>query len=234
MTNNQKVRCGVVDDEPLAVELLTDYILKAPGLEMVFHTTKVLEALHLVQEGKVDLLFLDIQMPDLNGIQFMKIIRNKCKVVLSTAYQQYAVESYEHEVVDYLLKPVTLERFMTAVRKARESLGTHPPIAPLVDHIFIKTEYRLQKLDLASIYYIEALRDYMAFHTTEGKFLSLESMRNIESVLPGHCFIRVHKSYIVNKDRIGFIERGKVIINNQYIPVGDTYREKLMMHIRVV
>ena len=231
MTNNTSIKCVVVDDEPLAVKLLSDYISKTPGLEMVFQTTKVLDALQFVQDGNADLIFLDIQMPELNGIQFMKIIHNNYKVILTTAYNEYAVESYEHDVVDYLLKPITFERFMTAVQKAR--LRFVEKISP-EDHIFIKTEYRIQRLELSSILYIEALRDYIAFHMPEGKILSLESMRNMETILPPNRFIRIHKSYIINKDKINYLEKGKVVINNQHLPVGDTYRERLTAQLKII
>lgn len=228
------IRCIVVDDEPLAVELLADYLAKTPGMEVVMKTTHVLEALHSVQEGKADLLFLDIQMPELTGIQFMKIIRNACPVILTTAYAEYALEGYEFDVVDYLLKPVTFERFMVAVEKARrrlEQTTAREPAGP--EHIFIKTEYRIQKIDLAEILYIEALRDYIAIHTTSGKVMSLESLRSMEEILPATNFIRIHKSYIINRNKIQFLERGKVVINQQYLPVGDTYREKFMAMIKM-
>jgi DNA-binding LytR/AlgR family response regulator len=233
MTNNTTIKCVVVDDEPLAVKLLADYISKTPGLEIVFQTMHVLDALQFVQEGKADLIFLDIQMPELSGIQFMKIIRNNYKVILTTAYHEYALESYEHDVVDYLLKPITFERFMIAVQKARQRLG-EKTASSSEDHIFIKTEYRIQRLDLSAILYVEALRDYIAFHLAEGKVLSLETMRNMETILPANRFVRIHKSYIINKDKINFLERGKVVINNQYLPIGDTYREKLTAQLKII
>lgn len=225
------IRCIVVDDEPLPVKLLGDYIDKTPGLQLVLKTTHVLEALQYVQDGKADLVFLDIQMPELTGIQFIKIIRGACKIILTTAYSQFAAESYEHDVVDYLMKPITFERFSIAVQKAKKRLQEEAKpaqtAAPAADHIFVKTEYRIQKINLADILYIEAMRDYIAFHTPAGKVLSLDSMRNMEEVLPQPPFIRVHKSYIINKNNIDFIERGRVVINNQYLPVGDTYKQNL-------
>lgn len=174
-------------------------------------------------------------MPELTGIQFMKIMRNACPVILTTAYSEYALESYEFDVVDYLLKPVTFERFMIAIEKARRRLeqtaqnAIRHPEAP--EHIFIKTEYRIQKIDLADIFYIEALRDYIAIHTPGGKVLSLESLRNMEEMLPPN-FIRIHKSYIINKNKIEFLERGKVVINKQYLPVGETYRDKFLVKLK--
>jgi DNA-binding LytR/AlgR family response regulator len=220
-----------VDDEPLPVKLLADYIVKTPGLQLVLKTTHVLDALQLVQDGKADLVFLDIQMPELTGIQFIKIIRGACKVVLTTAYSEYAAESYEHDVADYLLKPVTFERFNIAVQKAKkrlqeDAMQTAAPAKP-IEHIFVKTEYRIQKINLADILFIEAMRDYIAFNTNAGKILSLDSMKNMEEILPAGQFIRIHKSYIINKNNIDFIERGKIVINNQYLPVGETYKQNI-------
>lgn len=225
------IRCIVVDDEPLPVKLLGDYVDKTPGLQLVLKTTHVLDALHQVQQGNADLVFLDIQMPELTGIQFLKIIRGVCKVILTTAYSDYAVESYDYDVIDYLLKPITFERFTLAVQKAKkrfaEDKAVPQPQAKAADHIFVKTEYRIQKINLADILYIEAMRDYIAFVTRTGKILSLDSMKNMEEVLPAGEFIRIHKSYIINKANIDFIERGKVVIAKQYLPVGDMYKQRL-------
>ncbi|BAV07587.1 two component transcriptional regulator, LytTR family [Filimonas lacunae] len=225
----------VIDDEPLAVKLLADYIRKTPGLELVYSTTKVLEALPVLEDGGIDLLFLDIQMPELTGLQLIKVLGPRCKVVLTTAYQEYALQSYEYDVADYLLKPVTFDRFALCIQKVRSRLQetTPQPVASAA-YIFVKTEYRVQKVTLDSLLYIEALRDYIAFHTTEEKILSLESMRHMEEVLPAQQFIRIHKSYIINKDNIDFLERGKVVIRGQYLPIGDTYKEIVQQKIKPV
>jgi DNA-binding LytR/AlgR family response regulator len=236
MSNTPAIRCVIVDDEPLAVTLLVQYVEKVPGLTVVFKTTHVLEALHVIEEGNADLLFLDIHMPELSGMQFMKIIGNRCKVILTTAYTEYALEGYEHDVVDYLLKPFSFDRFMMAVVKAKERLEQKQaaPAKDVPDHIFVRAEYRIQKIDLDSIFYIEALRDYIAFHTPSGKILSLESMKKMEAVLPAATFIRIHKSYIINRNKIEFLDRGKVVINGQYLPVGETYRERFMAQIGII
>jgi two-component system LytT family response regulator len=233
MSNIQPVRCIIVDDEPLAVTLLAQYVEKVPGLTVVFKTTHVLEALQVIEKGEADLIFLDIHMPELSGMQFMKIIGNRCKVILTTAYTAYALEGYEHDVVDYLLKPFSFDRFMMAVMKARERLEQKPVATP-PDHIFIKTEYRIRKIDLDNIFYVEALRDYIAIHTPSAKILSLESMKKMEAALPPAIFIRIHKSYIINRNKIEFLDRGKVIINSQYLPVGETYTEKFMAQIGII
>ena len=236
MSNIPPVRCVIVDDEPLAVGLLVQYVEKVPGLTVVFKTTHVLEALQVIEAGNADLLFLDIHMPELSGMQFMKIIGNRCKVILTTAYTEYALEGYEHDVVDYLLKPFSFDRFMMAVVKAKERLEQRQamPEKETPDHIFVRAEYRIQKIDLDSIFYIEALRDYIAFHTPAGKILSLESMKKMETVLPAAAFIRIHKSYIINRNKIEFLDRGKVVINGQYLPVGETYRERFMAQIGII
>lgn len=237
MTDSTPIRCIIVDDEPLAVALLADYVQKTSGLEVVLRTTHVLDALQAVQEDRADLLFLDIQMPELTGIQFMKIIRRRCAVILTTAYTQYALEGYEHDVVDYLLKPITLDRFMIAVGRAKERIGrtqakvSETSSSHATDHLFIRTEYRIQRVDLASIYYIEALRDYVAIHTATGKILSLESMKHMEELLPGDMFIRIHKSYIIHLNKVDFLERGRVVIGKEYLPIGDTYKEKVRVKL---
>lgn len=236
MSSTQPIRCVIVDDEPLAVTLLAQFVERVPGLVVVFKTTHVLEVLKTIEEGGADLLFLDIQMPELSGMQFMKIIGNRCKVILTTAYSEYALEGYEHDVVDYLLKPFSFDRFMMAVVKAKERIEAKPAAAtsPLPAHIFIKTEYRIRKIDLDTILYIEALRDYIAIHTPEAKVLTLESMKKIETALPALQFIRIHKSYIINRSRIEFLDRGKVVINGQYLPVGETYKEKFLAQIGII
>jgi len=235
MTNMPSIRCVIVDDEPLAVGLLVQYVEKTPGLSVVFKTTHVLEALQVIERGDADLLFLDIHMPELSGMQFMKIIGNRCKVILTTAYPQYALEGYEHDVVDYLLKPFSFDRYMMAVVKAKERLDqkVNAPASEVPDHLFIRAEYRIQKVNFESILYIEGLRDYLAFHTPAGKILSLESMKKMEATLPTSIFIRIHKSYIINRNKIEFLDRGKVIINGQYLPVGDTYRERFLAQIGI-
>jgi two-component system LytT family response regulator len=225
------IRCVVIDDEPLALKLVCDYIEKTKDLQLVFKTTHALDAVNTIQNGDADLIFLDIQMPEITGIEFMNTISaSGVKVILTTAYTQYALAGYEHDVIDYLLKPITYERFTIAVNKARERLFKNDD-SNKPDHLFVKVEYRLQKITFASILYIEGLRDYIAFHTINGKILSLENMKNMEAVLPSHKFIRIHKSFMINKDHIDYLERGRIIINKEYLPIGDTYKEKVMKQL---
>src|SRR5690606_13261458 len=228
------IRCLVVDDEPLALEILTDYIAKIPELSLVKSTVNAIEALAIVQRGDADLVFLDVQMPELTGIQFLKIINGKCDVILTTAYPQYALESYELNVVDYLLKPIAFDRFYKSVQKvlnnrssAPVGLVSQPPASTSdsVDFIFVKTEHKIQRVDLESILYIEGLKDYISIFTENERIVTLQNMKKMEEILPSNRFVRVHRSYIIALDKIVSIERGRIHIGDNMIPVGDTYRD---------
>jgi len=224
------IKCIVIDDEPLALKLICDYVEKTADMHLIAKTAKATAGITLIQNSDVDLIFLDVQMPDINGMELMKTINTSAvKVILTTAYTQYALPSYEHEVVDYLLKPITFERFTIAVNKVRKRFFQNEDGQP--DHLFVKVEYRLQKIKFDSILYIEGLRDYIAFHTMNGKILSLENMKNMEEVLPANKFTRIHKSFIINKDHINYLERGRIVINKEYLPIGDTYKERIMKQL---
>ena len=241
MTMAKNISCVVVDDEPLALKLMADYVQKTPFLQLTEQTTDPMKAMELVQQGGIDLLFLDIQMPELTGLQLMKIIGHKCKVIVTTAYPDYALDGYEFDVIDYLLKPITFDRFLVAAHKAKERLTTEPPVmvqAPVANtsapgYIFVKTEYKIQKINLADILFLEGLRDYVAIHTTSGKILTLQSMRSFQEQLPESNFMRVHKSYLVAIDKIQFIERNRIVINEHYIPVGETYQEVFQQRLKI-
>jgi two-component system LytT family response regulator len=230
------IRCLVVDDEPLALHILEDYISKVPFLQLVKATTNPIEALTLVQEGNVDLVFLDVQMPELTGIQFLRIANAKAKVILTTAYPQYALEGYELDVIDYLLKPIAFDRFFKAVQKAQGILNPalKPVAAPepvqqndfLSDFIFVKSEHKIQKLYLRDILFIEGLKDYISIFTVAERIITLQNMKKMEDALPERHFIRVHKSYIVSLNKIDSIERSRIWIGDKIIPVGDTYRDQ--------
>jgi two-component system, LytTR family, response regulator len=234
------IRCLVVDDEPLALNILEDYISKMPFLELVKATTNPIEALTMVQQGDADLVFLDVQMPELTGIQFLKIANGKAKVILTTAYPQYALEGYELDVVDYLLKPIAFDRFYKAVQKAQGILqpaakGTVAEQVPQVqqqqqdfnnDFIFVKTEHKIQKVYLHDILFIEGLKDYISIFTTTERIITLQNMKKMEDALPERYFVRVHRSYIVSLDKIDSIERSRIFIGDKIIPVGDTYRDE--------
>jgi len=235
------IRCLIVDDEPLALHILEDYMSKIPFLQLVKATTNPIEALTIVQEKGADLVFLDVQMPELSGIQFLRIANGKAKVILTTAYPQYALEGYELDVIDYLLKPIAFDRFFKAVQKAQTIM--QPPAAAgakpvqaepaqqprqdfLSDFIFVKTEHKIQKVYLNDILFIEGLKDYISIFTPAERIITLQNMKKMEDALPSKYFIRVHKSYIVSVNKIDSIERSRIFINDKIIPVGDTYREE--------
>lgn len=234
------LKCIAVDDEPLALDIIADYVAKVPFLELVKRTESAIEAMQLVQEGNIDLVFLDIQMPELTGIQFLKIAGNKANYILTTAYSQYALESYDLNVSDYLLKPIAFDRFYKAVEKVRnqhqkqevtvaaptpEPVATPPVAAPIQDFIFVKTEHKIQKIELDDILYIEGLKDYISIFTKNERVITLQNMKKMEETLPKGEFIRVHKSYIISVDKIESIERSRISIAGKTIPVGDTYRD---------
>ncbi len=232
------IRCLVVDDEPLALDILEDYISKVPFLTLVKTTTSAIEGLSLVQSDAVDLVFLDVQMPELTGIQFLKIINGKCDVILTTAYSQYALEGYDLDVVDYLLKPIAFDRFYKAAQKVLQNTNTnHPPspeLSPAQNNhgfIFVKTENKIQKIYLDDILYIEGLKDYISIFTKTERIITLQNMKKMEESLPSKSFVRVHKSYIIALDKIESIERSRIQIGDKIIPIGDTYREYFFKQI---
>jgi DNA-binding LytR/AlgR family response regulator len=238
MTTTRHITCVVVDDEPPALQLIADYVQRTPFLQLSGQTTDPMTAIDMVQQGMAELLFLDIQMPELTGLQLMKVIGHKCKAILTTAYPDYALDGYELDVIDYLLKPVTFDRFLVAAHKARERIIPPAPVvqpaqaATAPAYIFVKTEYKIQKIDLADILYLEGLRDYVAIHTRSGRILTQQSMKSFQEQLPENNFIRVHKSYLIALDKIRFIERNRIVIADNYIPVGETYQEAVQRVVR--
>lgn len=237
------IRCLAVDDEPLALDVIANYVQKVPSLTLVKTTTDPLEALSLIQQGGVDLLFLDIQMPTLTGIQFLRVMNGRCKVILTTAYSEFALEGYEYDVIDYLLKPISFERFLKSVSKLssrnekisevekptnNEAITVKVENNPTLDFIFVKTEYKIQKLNLSDILYIEGLKDYVSIYTISERILTLQTMKKTEEMLPSNRFVRVHKSYIVSLEKIDSIERQRIFIGKNVIPVGDSYQKDFM------
>lgn len=229
------MRCLIVDDKPLAIDVLEHYISKVPSLNLSFSTDNPIEALNNVMEGGIDLVFLDIQMPELSGLQFMKIVKGKCQVVLTTAYAEYALEGYDNDAVDYLLKPVSFERFHQAVDKVllikkgleknKVSVTDEPEEKKEVTDIFVKEEYRLVRVKVSEIQFVKGLQNYVIIHTENEKITSLQTMKKIEEQLPKDQFIRVHKSYIVAINKITSIERNRIQIGGMTIALGEVYRK---------
>jgi len=229
------ITCLIVEDEPLARNLLTDYVRKIPYLTLIKACSGPLEAMEELRKNPVDLLFLDVQMPEITGISFLKSLQKKPFVVLTTAYSQYALEGYELDVTDYLLKPITFERFVKAVDKVSQRL-TSPAaiISSSVDknaseavpsYIFVKDGTKLVKVRLEDILFVEGLKDYVTIHTKQQKVISLQRMKVLEDQLPADRFIRIHNSYIISLNAIDSVHKDKVQIGTAHIPIGDTYKK---------
>lgn len=222
------IRTIIIDDEPLALQLLGDYINKTDGIHLAGAFTNPIEGLQFLDSAQIDLIFLDVQMPELTGIQFMKIIKGKFPVILTTAYDEYAMQGYDFDIIDYLLKPITLDRFLIGLQKATKRLTetvTPVKVKEATPYIFVKTSYKTQKVNLADILYLEGLGDYVAIHTSTGKILTLEKMKNFSSILNADEFIRVHKSFIIPIQKIEYIEKNRIKIQEKLIPIGATYQE---------
>jgi DNA-binding LytR/AlgR family response regulator len=234
------INCIIVDDEPHAIEVLDHYVKQTPHLHLVASFTNPIEALQLLSEQKIHLVFLDIQMPEISGIDFIKAIQGKSKVILTTAYSEFALEGYDLYVVDYLLKPIRLPRFLAAVQKAVEQINTtHEAAAQGMgedDYIFVKTESKgkLIKINLADIDFIESMKNYVAIHRGGQKTLVYTSMKDLEERLPKKQFIRVHKSFIIPISRITGIEGNLLRLKNvtAEILIGENYKAELMEIIR--
>jgi two-component system LytT family response regulator len=225
MIDNKLIKCIILDDEHPAIRLLATYVSETPGLVLALKTTVPAEAIKAVLQGNADLLFLDIQMPEIRGIEIMELIKETTtKVIITSAYPEYAVDGFNNDVIDYLLKPITFDRFLIAANKAKERIQNDIGIS---GHLMLRTEHRLHKTDFSSILYIEALGDYLIFFTTSGKIITLETMKNMEQLLPSDHFLRIHRSFIVNLNKIDFLEKSKIVIGKQRLPIGETYKVRV-------
>lgn len=224
--------CLAIDDEPLALDLLEDNIKKIPFLKLLKKCSNALEANDFLQSQSVDLLFLDIQMPGLTGIQFLQgLSKTPPLVIFITAYEQYALEGYSLDVVDYLLKPVSFERFLKAANKANDKFTSRAPVvaAPPTTYIFVNSEYNLVRIDFAELAYIEGLKDYVKIFLMSAArpVITRMSMKSLEEILPADQFVRVHKSFIVSISKITSIRKGRIALLKEQIPISEHYRENL-------
>jgi DNA-binding LytR/AlgR family response regulator len=237
------MNCIAVDDEPLALDLLEDNIRKIPFLNYLGNCAHAFDALRVLQAQKVDLVFLDIQMPGITGIQFLQGLAQAPMVIFITAYKQYAIEGFDLNIVDYLLKPVSFERFLRAVNKANDwhrhrQLAAQPAslpteTAPAQPYLFVQAEYSLVKLRLADIDYVEGLKDYVKIYLTgqTRPVLTRLTMKGMEEKLPANSFVRVHKSYIVSIDKIELVRNQKIKVGEKFIPLSDGYAGSFFAHI---
>ena len=220
-----KLTCAIIDDEPLAVELLESYVRKTPFLELKGAYNGGITALEALKTEPVDLLFCDIQMPELSGMELSRMLPTRTRVVFTTAFDRYAVEGFRVGAVDYLLKPIS--KAFEWFELKRRSVGKPSPAEAGPGSIFVKTEYRLRQIELDKILYIEGLKDYVKIYVEDEPrpVLSLISLKTLEEQLPAERFVRVHRSYIVQPSKIRIIERGRIVFGKTYIPVSDGYKE---------
>ncbi len=229
---NQVLKCIVVDDEPPAIRLVESYIRQMPQLELVLSTTKPLEALSYVEANGCDLIFLDIQMPQLTGIQLSKILKAEVKVIFTTAYPEFAVESYQLNAVDYLLKPFEFERFYEAVAKVQSSSSNQPDQSH--DYVFVKTDNKnsFQKVKIADVRYIESLKNYVAIHLEDRKVITYSTLKAIIESLPEGLFVQIHKSFVVALAHIDKTSTHSVFMGKADLPIGQSYKEAFFAKVR--
>lgn len=227
------LKCAIIDDEPLAVGLLESYVNKTPFLSLAGTYSSAVQAMRDLSGKPVDLLFLDIQMPELNGLEFSKMVDSRTRIVFTTAFEQYALEGYKVNALDYLLKPISYVDFLHVSNKAVQWFELLQQSAEEIDSIFIKSDYKLVRLELTKILYVEGLKDYIKIYTEDAPapLLSLMSMKAIEELLPGSRFMRVHRSYIVQKDKIRMVDRGRIVFDKVYIPVSDSYKDAFLEYL---
>lgn len=239
-----RMKCLVIDDEPIAIGILEDYVIKTPFLELACSFRSALKALEYLQNHKIDLIFLDIKMPDLSGIQFLKSLTTQPLVIFTTAYSDYAVESYDYQVVDYLLKPIEFDRYLKAVNKAQTQhnllLSQGPTVPTPVkksqrerkDLLILKSGTDYHPIHTDDILYVEGAGNYVFFFTREKKVMSLMTLKDAIKKLPAEYFLRIHKSYIVNFRQIDVIEADQVKIRETKIPIGETYKSAFLAKIK--
>jgi DNA-binding LytR/AlgR family response regulator len=220
------IKCLIVDDEPLAIQLLESYVLKIDFLELVSTFDDPIKAIDFIQKNEIDLVFLDIQMPELSGINFMKILGDKAKYILTTAYSDYALEGYEHEVINYLMKPISFEKFQKSAESAKERL--HFDEVKTETYFFIKCDGKQIRINFNEILYVESIKDYVNIKTENEEIIYLETLKSLENKLPKN-FARVHKSYIINLDKIEKFETKTIfLVSEKEIPIGETYKSNFL------
>lgn len=223
------INCLIVDDEPLAADVIESFVAKMPHLNLVAKLNSATEALSVLKSEKIDLVFLDIQMPEITGLELFKTLRNPPIVIFTTAYPNYALESYEIDAADYLLKPISFDRFVKALNKAEERLkGTSTDSSEKPEYIFVKADGKLVRINIQDICYVEGLKDYVIIHTMNSKVVTHNTMKNIEALLlTDDNFIRIHRSYIINLRFVKEIEGNSFRVKEQLLTIGTTFKEEV-------
>lgn len=229
------IKCIAIDDEPLALDLIESYIKKVPYLSFAGGFSDPMKALGILKSGQIDLIFLDINMPDLSGIDFVKGLEHIPRIVFITAYDSFAVQGFELNAIDYLLKPVAFNRFLLAAGRAQAAIKAdtrEKELLPKQDYIFVKSEHNVLKISLPDISYIEGYKDYVKIYTDDTKpVLTINTIKALEEMLPADNFIRIHKSYIISIGKIRSFRNGKVLLGNKHLPIGDSYRDTFMERV---
>lgn len=247
-------QCLIVDDERPALQLLAAYLKKMPQLNLAASCENAMDALAILQSQSIDLLFLDIQMPEFTGLDLIKMLPQKPQIVLTTAYRDYAVEGFALEITDYLVKPFSFERFVQATNKGIENIRKNRVVSgnllsvkeqdkapeqrsdqpPLPDHFFVRTNHKMEKVLVKDIRYVESMREYSSIHTAERRFVIKNSMQRIIDELPAHRFMRVHRSYIVSLDHIEGIKGNMIILEHKEVPIGASYRKAFFAKLKLL
>ncbi len=228
------LNCAIIDDEPLAVDLLSSYVNKTPFLNLTGGYNSAIAAIKDLKANPVDLIFLDIQMPELSGIEFAKILPKNTKIVFTTAFSKYAAEGYDVDALYYLLKPISYEDFLKAANKALKWFEEReqPECGSQDRFVFVKSDYKLQRIAFDDILYIEGVKDYVRITMTNGnKVMSLMNLKKLEDRLPSPEFMRIHRSYIVHMNKIEVVDRLRVVFGTTYIPISDSYKDSVMAYI---
>ena len=220
-----KINCIAIEDEPLALKKIKEFIEQVDFLNLLEGFNNAVDAIGFLKKNSVDLIFLDIRMKKLSGIQFLESIQVKPKVIITSAYDEYALKGYELDVADYLLKPFTFERFLKSVDKVYNQLEDIESTKSN-EYVFVKTEYRIEKIEIKNILFIQGMKDYLQIHTTDRKIMTLQTFKNLLDILPQTDFQRVHNSYIVSISKIENIERNRIRIGSDLIPISDSYKDK--------
>ena len=227
------IRCLVIDDEPLSREVVEKYIADYPGLLLEGSCKDALEGINALEQGTVDLIFLDVNMPKISGVNFYKSLSKKPLAVFITAYPEFAVEGFELDAVDYLLKPFSFERFVKAIDKVKARLGDKKEANRLENYLRVKAGKKIYQLKYEDLLFIEALGDYVKVHTSGQVLITHDTMKHLHGLLPGDQFIRVHKSYIIAKSKLEFLEGNQIKIGKTMIPIGQTYRSQVLQMLKV-
>lgn len=230
------ISCLIIEDEPHAMQLLEDHIAKVPYLQLKGKCYDAFEALDFLNRQKIDVIFLDINMPQLSGLEMAAMSDKTQKIIFTTAYSEYALDSFDYQVIDYLLKPISFKRFMIAVKKLSDLIKPVEgniacmELSPAQTYLFVKSGKQIHRIEYASIYYFEALKEYIAIHTGQEKLLVYKRMKDVAEILPAQ-FVRVHNSYIIHIDKIQRLEPGMVQVNDQQLPVSNSYKELLLQKV---